>query len=137
MDQPEENSTPSNARLLNQVAGRMRIFAYLLIASVTLPAIVSGFSFFTDASFSALATGSFAANAISAVVYLIIAFLTLSASGALRAASRTSCDEVSHVIHALDLMRRLFGIQYWLIIVSLALIVLAVIVTVLAFVRMS
>jgi uncharacterized Tic20 family protein len=137
MDQPKENSTQSDARLLNQVAGRMRMFAYLLIASATLPAIASGYSFISDASFSASATGSFAANAISAVVYLIIAFLTLSASGALRAASRTSCDEVTHVIHALDLMRRLFGIQYWLIIVSLALIVLAVIVTVLAFVRMS
>lgn len=137
MDQSEEKSTPRDARLLNQVAGRMRMFAYLLIVSVTLPAIVSGYSFITDTSFSASATGSFVANAISAVVYIIIAFLTLSASGALRAASRSSSDEVTHVIHAIDLMRRLFGIQYWLIIVSLALIVLAVIVTVLAFVRMS
>lgn len=115
----------------------MRVFAYLLIASVTFSSLASRYSFITDASLSASTTGNFAANAISAVVYIIIAFLTLSVSVALHAASNSSSDEVNHIIHALDLRRRLFRIQYWLIIVSLVLIVLAVFVTVLAFVRMS
>lgn len=136
MNHHENKAALPNSQRLNQVAGRMRIFGYLLILSVIIPLLVSGYDLFTKDSMSPSLIGNMAVTAISAVVYLTIALLTLWASAALRAASRTKSNEVSHIIHALDSMKRLFAIQYWMVVVFLALTVLAFITTVLAMTTM-
>ena len=125
MDQREYEFTSRDNQLLDEVSGRMRLFAYLLVASVILTVILTGYSLISMGITAGGLAGGMGMMLISAGISLVIAFLTLSASGAIAAAARNPGNEVSPMMNALNSLKKLFGFQYWLIITMILLMILA------------
>ena len=114
-EQREHEFTAADNEVLNAVSVRMRIFAYLLILSVVLSLLVTGFQLVSMGVTGGGLVGGMGSTAFSTIISLVIAFLTLSASGSLATAARTSGNDVASMMNALYSLKRLYGIQYWLI----------------------
>lgn len=127
MDHREYPFTPDDNRVLSDVAKRMKIFAYLMLGSAVLSLLMTAYQMFSFGAGITTIAGGMIGTIFSLIIYSVIAFLTLSASGALEAAARSGGRDVTPMMHALNALKKLYAVQYWLIITMILLVILVMI----------
>lgn len=128
MDQREHNFSPTELTLLSELARRMRLFAYVLVASAVISLLLSLYHAYRFAGFTASGmVGFMGSTIVSTSIACVLAFLTLIASGAVQAASRGETQDPSLLMVALAALKRLFAVQYWLIVIGILLVILLIV----------
>ncbi|MGA9381131.1 MAG: hypothetical protein WBV73_20405 [Phormidium sp.] len=117
MESREYEFSSSQNELIKNLADKMRFVAYFLIAVGALGALGGLLS---------LRTGG-VGNIISAVVYILIGVWTNSASSAFRRIVETSGSDIENLMGALGELRKLYTLQYWLLIIALVFIAIALV----------
>ena len=117
MESREYEFSSSQNELIKNLADKMRFVAYFLIAVGALGALGGLLS---------LRTGG-VGNIISAVVYILIGVWTNSASSAFRRIVETSGSDIENLMGALGELRKLYTLQYWLLIIALIFIAIALV----------
>lgn len=117
MESREYEFSSSQNELVKNLADKMRFVAYFLIA-VGVLGLIGGLL-----SLRAGGVG----NIISGIVYILIGFWTNNASSAFRRIVETSGSDIENLMGALGELRKLYTLQYWLLIIALVFIALALI----------
>ncbi len=117
MESREYEFSSSQNELIKNLADKMRFVAYFLIAVGVLGALGGLLS---------LRAGG-AGNIISGVVYILIGVWTNNASSAFRRIVETSGSDIENLMGALGELRKLYTLQYWLLIIALIFIVIALV----------
>ncbi|MEM8668874.1 MAG: hypothetical protein AAGG48_15245 [Planctomycetota bacterium] len=116
---------PADHQVFEQLARRMRIFAYVLIVSAGLSTVLNLFQVISMLGVSTRAFAlSFGSVFISDILCLVIALLALSASAALAQVTRNDGNDVAPFMTAVQALKRLFAVQYWMLLVLILFIVL-------------
>lgn len=100
----------SQNELIKNLADKMRLVGYFLIVAGVL-GVVGGVL--------ALRAGGLG-NIISGVVYILIGFWTNNASSGFQRIVKTQGNDIENLMGALGELRKLYTLQYWLLIVFLA-----------------
>ncbi|MFB2937687.1 DUF5362 family protein [Aerosakkonemataceae cyanobacterium BLCC-F154] len=119
MESREYEFSGSQNELIKNLADKMRFVAYFLIAAGVLSVIGGIFN---------LRTGLGAI--INGVVYILIGVWTNSASSAFRRIVETSGSDIENLMGALGELRKLYTLQYWLLIIALVFTAIALVFTV-------
>lgn len=117
MESREYEFSSSQNELIKNLADKMRVVAYFLIVVGVLGALSGLLS---------LRTGG-VSSIINAVVYISIGVWTNSASSAFRRIVETSGSDIENLMGALGELRKLYTLQYWLLIVALVFIAIALV----------
>lgn len=117
MESREYEFSGSQNELIKNLADKMRFVAYFLIVVGVLGALGGLLS---------LRTGG-ASSIISAVVYILIGIWTNSASSAFRRIVETSGSDIENLMGALGELRKLYTLQYWLLIIALVFMAIALV----------
>lgn len=110
----------SQNELIQSLAKIMKFVAYFLIAMGIIAAI-SGLFAMTQGGFPALVQG---------IANLIIGFWTLKAAQSFQLIVDTEGRDIENLMGALGELRKLYGLQYWVIIITLIFIVIGLIVAI-------
>jgi hypothetical protein len=102
----------SQNQLIKDLADKMRFVAYFLIGLGIL---------LTIAGLVALRGGGIA-NIIQGVIQIIIGFWTSRAANSFRSIVKTQGNDIGNLMSALEELRKLYTLQYWLLIVALILV---------------
>jgi hypothetical protein len=124
MNRTDHEFTAPQSKVLAGVSKRMKLFAGLMIASPLLSLFVTAFQPIQMGAGGRTLAGGMIATAIIAVFYIVIAFYTISAASSLQSIATSEGADVPNIIHAANALKRLFGIQYWLIVIALMAVVL-------------
>ena len=116
MESREYEFSSSQNELIKNLADKMRFVAYFMIAAGVLGAIGGLFN---------LRTGLGAI--INGVVYILIGVWTNSASAAFLRIVDTQGNDIENLMGALGELRKLYTLQYWLLIVALIFIAIALV----------
>lgn len=106
---------PSQNQLVKDLADKMRFVAYFLIGLGIL---------LTIAGVVALLQGGIA-NIIQGVIQIIIGFWTNKAANSFRSIVKTQGNDIGNLMSALEELRKLYTLQYWLLIIALVFIAIA------------
>lgn len=120
MESREYEFSSSQNELIKNLADKMRFVAYFLIAVGVLAVIGGLFS---------LRTGG-VGNIINGVVYILIGVWTNNASSAFQRIVATTGSDIENLMGALGELRKLYTLQYWLLIIALVFIAIALVFTV-------
>jgi hypothetical protein len=112
----------SQNELIKQLAEKMRFVAYFLIGVGVLVAISGVFT---------LTRGGFA-NTISGVVQVIVGIWTNKAASSFKLIVNTQGNDIENLMGALGELRKLYTLQYWLLIVTLIFVVLGLVLVIVA-----
>lgn len=99
----------SQNELIQQLADKMRFVSYFLIATGVLVAIGGVFTLFRGGI----------GNIISGVVQIIIGVWTKKAASSFNRIVDTQGNDIENLMGALGELRKLYTLQYWLLIISL------------------
>jgi hypothetical protein len=99
----------SQNELIQQLADKMRFVSYFLIATGVLVAIGGVFTLFRGGI----------GNIISGVVQIIIGVWTNKAASSFKRIVDTQGNDIENLMGALGELRKLYTLQYWLLIISL------------------
>lgn len=99
----------SQNELIQQLADKMRFVSYFLIATGVLVAIGGLFALFRGGI----------GNIISGVVQIIIGVWTKKAASSFNRIVDTQGNDIENLMGALGELRKLYTLQYWLLIISL------------------
>ena len=108
----------SQNELIKNLADKMRFVAYFLIAAGVL-GVIGGLV--------SLRAGGFG-GIINGIVYILIGVWTNSAASAFRRIVETQGNDIENLMGALGELRKLYTLQYWLLIIALVFIALALVV---------
>lgn len=117
MESREYEFSSSQNELIKNLADKMRFVAAFLIAVGAL-GVIGGLL--------TLARGGLS-NIISAVVYILIGVWTNNASSAFRRIVETSGSDIENLMGALGELRKLYTLQYWLLIIAFIFIAVALV----------
>ncbi|MFB2880417.1 hypothetical protein [Floridanema aerugineum] len=120
MESREYEFSSSQNELIKNLADKMRFVAAFLIGIGAL-GIIGGLL--------SLRTGG-VGNIINGVVYILTGIWTNSASSAFRRIVETSGSDIENLMGALGELRKLYTLQYWLLIIALIFIAIALVFTV-------
>jgi hypothetical protein len=118
MESRQYEFSGSQNELIKNLADKMRFVAYFLIAAGVLAAI---------GGLVSLRGGGFG-GIINGVVYVLIGVWTNSAASAFRRIVETQGNDIENLMGALGELRKLYTLQYWLLIIALVFIALALVV---------
>lgn len=122
MESRQYEFSGSQNELIKNLADKMRFVAYFLIAAGVL-GVIGGLV--------SLRTGGFG-GIINGVVYTLIGVWTNSAATAFRRIVQTQGSDIENLMGALGELRKLYNFQYWLLIIALVFIALALVVGIVA-----
>ena len=117
MESREYEFSRSQNELIKHLADKMRFVAYFMIAAGVIGSL---------GGLVSLQRGG-AANIISAVVYILIGVWTNSASSAFRRIVDTQGKDIENLMGALAELRKLYTLQYWLLIIALIFMAIALV----------
>lgn len=107
----------SQNELIKQLSDKMRFVAYFLIAVGALTAV---------GGLLALARGGFG-NIIAGVVNIIIGVWTNKAASSFKMIVDTQGNDIENLMGALGELRKLYNLQYWLLIIALIFVVIGLV----------
>lgn len=107
----------SQNELIKQLSDKMRFVAYFLIAVGALTAV---------GGLLALARGGFG-NIIAGVVNIIIGVWTNKAASSFKMIVDTQGNDIENLMGALGELRKLYNLQYWLLIITLIFVVIGLV----------
>ena len=113
--------------MLADLSKRMMLFAGLMIAGSLLSLLMTVFQLTQLGATGGALFGGTIATGIWTFFYIIIGIYTISAASSVSAIVTSQGEDGAHFIAALKSLKTLFGIQYWLIVIALIAIVLAII----------
>ena len=122
MESRQYEFSGSQNELIKNLADKMRFVAYFLIAAGVL-GVIGGLV--------SLRAGGFG-GIINGVVYALIGVWTNSAASAFRRIVETQGSDIENLMGALGELRKLYTLQYWLLIIALVFIALALVVGIVA-----
>lgn len=123
MESRQYEFSSSQNELIKHLADKMRFVAYFLIATGALGVLGGLLS---------LQRGG-VGNIISAVVYILIGVWTNSASSSFHRIVDTQGNDIENLMGALGELRKLYTLQYWLLIVALIFIAIALVFSLILF----
>ncbi|MFB6274727.1 MAG: hypothetical protein ABEI32_01090 [Halothece sp.] len=112
----------SQNELIQGLASTMKFVGYFLIA-IGIFSAISGIIAIANGGFPALVQG---------IAELIIGFWTIQAAKSFQLIVDTKGQDIENLMGALGELRKLYTLQYWVIMITLIFIVIALIVTVVA-----
>ncbi|MFB2894139.1 DUF5362 family protein [Aerosakkonemataceae cyanobacterium BLCC-F50] len=118
MESREYEFSSSQNELIKNLADKMRFVAYFLIAAGVLGVIGGIFNL-------RVGLGSI----INGVVYILIGVWTNNASSAFRRIVETTGNDIENLMGALGELRKLYTLQYWLLIIALIFIAILLVFT--------
>jgi hypothetical protein len=104
--------TKDQEAVIGDLSGKMRFVGAFLFALGVLGLFQVGFIFYRVRLFAWI-------TAINALIYAMIGFWTLRASGAFSAVVETVGWDVPHLMDALKSMRKMYSLLYWLLIMAI------------------
>jgi hypothetical protein len=110
----------SQNELIKQLADKMRFVSYFLIGAGVLTAIAGLFT---------LTRGGIS-NIISGVVQVIIGIWTSKAASAFDRIVGTQGNDIENLMGALSELRKLYTLQYWLLIITLVFLALGLVLSI-------
>ncbi|MDB9314823.1 hypothetical protein PN462_17045 [Spirulina sp. CS-785/01] len=116
----EYEFSQSQNSLIEDLANKMRFVAYFLIA-ISILAILGGLITILESGLATIMQG---------VVQLFVGIWTLNAASAFRRIVTTEGSDIENLMGALGELRKLYRLQYWLLVITLV----AIVIIVLAFV---
>lgn len=114
--QPYEFNNTQN-QLIRELSQKMRFVGYFLIALGAL-LILAGIVSFRAGGLSTIIQG---------IVQLIIGIWTAKAASSFQLIVKTQGGDIENLINALGELRKLYTLQYWLFIIALVLVVVAIV----------
>lgn len=123
MESREYEFSSSQNELIKNLADKMRFVAYFTIAAGALGVLGGLLS---------LQRGG-VGNIISAVVYILIGIWTNNASSAFRRIVDIEGNDIENLMGALGELRKLYTLQYWLLIIALIFIAIALVLSLIVF----
>lgn len=117
MESQEYEFSNSQNELIKDLAGKMRFVSYFLIGLGVLVAIGGVFT---------LTRGEFG-NIIYAVVQIIVGIWTQKAASFFQRIVETEGNDIENLMGAIGELRQLYTLQYWLYIIALIFIAIAVV----------
>jgi len=117
--QEYEFNTSQN-ELIQNLASTMKFVGYFLIA-VGILAAISGIIAITKGGFSALVQG---------IIQGIIGFWTLKAAKSFQLIVDTEGRDIENLMGALGELRKLYGLQYWILIIALIFVAIGLVVAI-------
>jgi hypothetical protein len=127
MESGDNHLSPADRQLLGQLAMRMRLFAYLLIASIVASVLAQGYRALLMGINVPNLVGFMSGTTLTTIISFVIALFTLSASAAIQMAAQSDGNDVRPLMQALSALKRLYGIQYWLIVITILLVIFVMI----------
>lgn len=112
----------SQNELIQNLASTMKFVAYFLIA-VGIISAISGLIAITRGGFTALVQG---------VVQGIIGFWTIKAAKSFQLIVDTEGRDIENLMGALGELRKLYGFQYWILIIAIIFVVIGLVVALIA-----
>lgn len=111
----------SQNRLIRELAEKMRFVSYFLIALGVL---------FILLGIVRLRTGDFG-SAIQGILQVIIGFWTKQAATSFQLIVNTQGSDIQNLMGALRELRKLYTLQYWIFLIAVVLVVIAIVITLL------
>ncbi|MFB2833889.1 DUF5362 family protein [Floridanema evergladense] len=118
MESREYEFSSSQNELIKNLADKMRFVAYFLIAGGVL-GVIGGLLNLR------VGVGSI----INGIVYILIGVWTNNAASAFRRIVETTGNDIENLMGALGELRKLYTLQYWLLIIALVFIAIALVFT--------
>lgn len=115
MENQQYEFDQSQNELISDLANKMRFVAYLSVAVGTL-SFIGGFIPILDI-----------ANMIQGTIMVIMGIWTIKAASSFKKIVDTKDNDIVNLMGALGELRKLYGLQYWLFIIGLIFIVLALV----------
>lgn len=122
MDNQQYEFNQSQNELIADLANKMRFVAYFSIITGIIT-IISGFASIRVGSINPILI-------IQGIVPLLVGFWTIKASSFFKSIVETQGSDIVNLMGALSELRNLYGLQYWLLIISLIFIAIALIVSI-------
>ncbi|NEO28762.1 MAG: hypothetical protein F6K03_18275 [Kamptonema sp. SIO4C4] len=123
-DREYEFSSSQNS-LIEDLANKMRFVSYFLIV-IGIVVILAGFvSLFLTSQ--GLGVEGFVQGLIQGIIQLLIGVWTFNAAKAFRRIVTTEGYDIENLMGALGELRKLYGLQYWLLIIALIVIVIMIV----------
>ncbi|MGK7921007.1 MAG: hypothetical protein AB4080_13465 [Trichodesmium sp.] len=116
----------SQNELILDLSNKMRFVCYFLIAGGVLSVVIGLLSLSSNAS-----------AVIQGVVQILIGVWTLKASSSFKLIVDTEGNDIVNLMGALGELRKLYRLQYWLLIISLVFIAIALVIAIIAGFAMS
>ncbi|MEW6491162.1 MAG: hypothetical protein AB1589_01235 [Cyanobacteriota bacterium] len=111
----------SQNQLIKQLADKMRFVSYFLISVGVLNAIIGIIGLFSTAL-----RGSFG-EIITGILLSLLGFWTNKASISFKRIVNTQGSDIENLMGALSELRKLYTLQYWLLIITLIFIVIGIV----------
>lgn len=111
----------SQNQVIKQLADKMRFVSYFLIGVGVLNALIGIIGLF-----STTLRGSFG-EIITGILLTLLGFWTYKASISFKRIVRTQGNDVENLMGALGELRKLYTLQYWLLIITLIFIVIGIV----------
>lgn len=111
----------SQNKLIKQLADKMRFVSYFLIGVGVINVIIGIIGFFSEAL-----RGSFG-EIITGILLSFLGFWTYKASISFKRIVTTQGNDIENLMRALRELRKLYTLQYWLLIVTLIFIVIGIV----------
>ena len=127
MNRPGHEFDAEQNQVLSDVSKRMRLFAGLMIATSILSLGATVFQLVRMGVRGSTLIGGTVATGVGTVIYVVVAYYTISAASSLESITTSEGADESRLLDALRSLKTLFGIQYWLIVLSLLAIILMMI----------